>query len=237
MLVSSSLLPIFTLGIAPVHPDAPDYDTLQQHQRRRLAVQLELLHPSLCTFLDNEECLQRDNEMKSNARHLQDITQAVGFVRVLVLLVKFTDHMNRTLPPVADYDTIFNDSGETPLIAPTGSVSSWLRNNSYGKFNMEAEIVPWHVTNNTEAYFSVHNYGLSDDFRLCMFPILDQLETEGFNFSRFDLNNDGVIDSIGTSLKQDDRCFLPLCLFTEHLLRHSIQKSFYILAMRLRSVE
>ena len=31
-----------------------------------------------------------------------------------------------------------------------------------------------------------------------MYPVLDQLDAEGFDFSRFDLDKDGKIDSIST---------------------------------------
>lgn len=40
--------------------------------------------------------------------------------------------------------------------------------------------------------------GVSHELRYMMYPVLDQLDAEGFDFSRFDLDNDGKIDSIGT---------------------------------------
>ena len=193
------MLPISVCGMAPVHPDAPDYEILQEyHSRRRHGVQPELLHPRVCQGLSDEICLQLDYEMKSNARNLQNIVETGGFLRVLVLLIKFTDHVDRETPPWENYDILFNDSGETPSITPTRSVAAFLDVNSYGKLQIEAEVIPWRLTDNTEEYYSFNQSGLSTEFIRCMYPILDELEAEGFNFSRFDLNQDGVIDSIGT---------------------------------------
>lgn len=191
------MLPISVCGMAPVHPDAPDYEILQEyHSRRRHGVQPELLHPRVCQGLSDEICLQLDYEMKSNARNLQNIVETGGFLRVLVLLIKFTDHVDRETPPWENYDILFNDSGETPSITPTRSVAAFLDVNSYGKLQIEAEVIPWRLTDNTEEYYSFNQSGLSTEFIRCMYPILDELEAEGFNFSRFDLNQDGVIDSI-----------------------------------------
>ena len=205
-LLVSILLPIPILCIAPVHPDAPDHHTLQtQHSRNQYKVQPELLHPAFCKGITNERCLQWDTEMKANARNLQYVIKTNGFVRVLVLLMKFTDHIDKESPPIEEYNLLFNDPGQTPLITPSGSISSWFHANSYGTFNIEAEIVPWHVTDNTEKYYADGKSGISHDFRFSMYPILDQLEAEGFDFSPFDLNNDGLIDSIGTSPKNCPR--------------------------------
>lgn len=198
-LLVSVLLPISIFSIAPVHPDAPDHHILQQkHSRHQYKVQPELLHPAICEGISDELCLQWDTEMKANARNLQYVIKTTGFVRVLVLLMKFTDHIDKESPPIEEYNKLFNDPGQTPFVTPSGSISSWLHANSYGTFNIEAEIIPWHITNNTEKYYAFGKSGLSYDFRLSMFPILDQLEAEGFDFSRFDLNSDGLIDSIGT---------------------------------------
>lgn len=231
LLIAWLVLPMASiLGIAPVHPDAPDYDLLRErHNRQKYFIQPDLLHPGICDGLSEETCMQWDNEMKSNARNLQNIQKTSGFVRVLVLQIKFTDHADRPSEPNEDYTKVFNDPGETVNVTDSGSVSSWLLANSYGNFNFEAEVVPWKMSDNTEEYyckfrhcdlivnnefespciiglltlFSGHipafgKSGVTHELRFMMYPVLDQLDAEGFDFSRFDLDKDGKIDSIST---------------------------------------
>lgn len=140
--------------MAQVHPDAPDYDLLRErHNRQKYSIQPDLLHPGICDGISEETCMQWDNEMKSNARKLQNIQKTSGFVRVLVLLIKFTDHADRPSQSIEDYTKVFNDRGVTEDVTSSGSIASWLLANSYGKFNFEAEVVPWKMSDNTEEFY------------------------------------------------------------------------------------
>lgn len=134
--------------------------------------------------------------MQEDARTLRRISHTHGFVRVLVILVQFSDHTDRPLPPVEHYNELFNGQGRSDDIIPTGSVKSWMDYNSYGNLQFEAEVIDWTITDNTELYYSFDNSGLDVELRKSMYPALDQLERDGFDFSRFDQNNDGVIDSL-----------------------------------------
>jgi M6 family metalloprotease-like protein len=136
-----------------------------------------------------------EEEMQENARTLQSIHETHGFIRVLIVLVQFPDHADRKLPNKKDYEELFNGDEESDII-PTGSIKQWLAANSYGKMQIEAEVADWTITDDTEFYYSFGKSGVTIEFRRSMYPALDRLESEGFDFSRFDLNDDGIIDNI-----------------------------------------
>ena len=133
--------------------------------------------------------------MRENARQLQEVHDTHGFVRVMVLLVQFPDHVERSLPPVVEYEELFNGEVASDII-PTGSVAKYIEDNSYGAFRIEAEVMDWVVTDMTEEEYSFGESGVTVEFGQAMYPALDHLERQGFDFSRFDLNDDGMIDSI-----------------------------------------
>ena len=160
------------------------------------------------TFDEDEFLSESDPRLQqgSEVRHLAEnplvaLSTDVGFFRVLVVLTRFTDHANKSLPAAGEISTLFNSNGISASAAPTGSISDWIKANSYGRLKIEAEVINWTLTNNTESYFASDTsgtpaYGVTHEMQYAMFPILDQLDASGFNFSRFDGNEDGNIDAI-----------------------------------------
>ena len=139
--------------------------------------------------------------INTNTNTLATFTRETGFLRVLVVLVRFADHQNKSLPNVSEIQTLFNGEGVYTAATPTGSIRDWIIANSNGRLKIEAEVVDWTLTNNTERYFAsdVNQKpvaGITHEMQFAMYPILDQLDSSGFNFSRFDGNNDGYIDLI-----------------------------------------
>ena len=151
---------------------------------------------------ESKEQTQNNQGSKLSSNSLVDLSSNKGFVRVLVLLVRFTNHGTKILPPESEINTLFNAKGNISTIIPTGSISDWFTANSYGRLRMEAEIINWTLTTNTETYFASNintgmpAAGVTYEMAYAMYPILDQLDADGFDFSRFDGNNDGKIDLI-----------------------------------------
>jgi hypothetical protein len=187
-----------SIAVPPPHPEACQdaYDIHRSLFKEATTVPTKLLHPKICHDLGEDRCLAWDQTMQDNARALQEIGNSTGFMRVLVLLVRFSDHAKKSLPPRSEIDTLFNGDGIDDTVTPTGSIKDWYKANSYGRMTMKAEVVDWITTNNTETYFSRNQSGVTHEFRYAMYPILDELDKQGFDFSKFDQNEDGVIDSI-----------------------------------------
>jgi M6 family metalloprotease-like protein len=137
---------------------------------------------------------------KHNGSNLPHASAATtGTVDNLVLLLRFSDHgpggQNRTLPPDADVSTIMNAVGGDPVLAPTGSVRDAYLEYSYNQLTLDSVVVGWLDVPNTEVYYANNNSGLTS--------LTWDLITDGLNladplvdFSQFDDDNDGVIDSI-----------------------------------------
>ena len=121
-----------------------------------------------------------------------------GNVKNLVVMVRFSDHAGRTLPSAADVSILFNAVGGDPTLAPTGSVRDVYFENSYGQMTLNSSVNPgigdWITVSNTEAYYA---NGQSGDQTLwqALREALDALDPF-VDFSDFDQDNDGRIDSI-----------------------------------------
>jgi len=64
----------------------------------------------------------------------------------LVLLIRFSDHIDRELPTQKEFETLFNaeqiDDTNRHII-PTGSITSYFKSQSYGKVHFDNVIVGW----------------------------------------------------------------------------------------------
>jgi len=122
-----------------------------------------------------------------------------GTIKNLVVMVRFSDHVGRTLPSVADVDVLFNSTGGHPTLAPTGSVKDVYFENSYGQMTLNSDVNPgigdWITVSNTEAYYANGQSGDSTLW-LALREALTALDNAGLNFKDYDANNDGRIDSI-----------------------------------------
>lgn len=136
------------------------------------------------------DCTRRLVEEQSNRK----LTTS-GTLQTLLVMMRFKDHKNRSLPSSDDYDKLLNGGDVT--IAPTGSVRDVYLESSYGKLLINATAYGWVDLPETEAYYADGDYGLTSvffeavDFAL---GIINNDET--FHFRDFDRNNDGLIDSI-----------------------------------------
>jgi M6 family metalloprotease-like protein len=121
-----------------------------------------------------------------------------GSVKNLVVLIRFSDHVGRTLPSAADIDVLFNATGGHPTLAPTGSVKDVYYENSYGQMTLNSFVNPgindWITVSNTEAYYANGNSGDSTLWQ-ALREALDTLDNV-VDFKDYDLDNDGRIDSI-----------------------------------------
>jgi hypothetical protein len=141
------------------------------------------------------------------------IIQNFGYLNVLVLLVRFTDHVDRVLPSRDTIIDLWNANNITDDF-PSGSVQRYFRKNSHGKLKIEASVTEWMTTDNTELHYSFKNSGMSSDIALAVYPILEQLDRENYNFSHHDIDGDKMIDSlvVSTFRSIQPKIFLRLCL-------------------------
>ncbi|KAL3823703.1 hypothetical protein ACHAXA_007274, partial [Cyclostephanos tholiformis] len=121
-------------------------------------------------------------------------------LRNLVVLMRFSDHANRTLPSRYDYDVLLNGPGGSGTVAPTGSVRDVLFANSYGAFVLESTVYPWITLSRDESYYAGGVSGLGVAIFEGMREALDTIQSDpDFDLSHFNadrLDGDEYIDAI-----------------------------------------
>ena len=186
-------------AIAPPHPDS-GHAAHATHRALKGAIvsgnSTLLVNAALCEGLSEEACLEMNEGFNRQARKLNKVVQRTGYLKVLVLCVRFSNHENRSLPTTDQLHVLFNGPAPDPNLAPTGSAKQFMELNSHGTLEIDFDIMPWKTTNNTEGFYSFNKSGVTRDFGQCTHSVLDQLEADGVDFSEYDLNNDEKIDAI-----------------------------------------
>jgi M6 family metalloprotease-like protein len=124
---------------------------------------------------------------------LSDVTSLstngfIGNVKHLVILVRFKDHINRTVPTMTALNSVFNT--DTPDVnAPTGSVKTYLKFQSYNLMNVETVFTQWYDINCTESEASTPPYWSE------LYRILNSIKSS-YNWTEFDINNDNETDCL-----------------------------------------
>jgi hypothetical protein len=185
---------------------AVDFETVDQY-RQRMGIEfhykMRILNSELCRDSTELECEEMEDEFLEQAqrlrnlqqsnRKLQDDTDSIGDLNVVVLLIRFTNHKSRVLPDPSQIDLLFNDPGQDADITPTGSVNTYLETNSYGELKINAFVAPsWVDAAGDEQDCA----GINLDFMDCFVPALDALESSGINWDEYDLDKDGRLDAV-----------------------------------------
>ena len=163
----------------------------QQQQRRR---QIEQQPPGSNTT-DNNENAAFSSHQEEPQNQQRKLNPFVGVVKVLVLLIQFPDHTDRELPDPVVYNEMWNSNANSDLI-PSGSIAEWFKLNSHGLYEIEADIVPWTVTDNSEVYYSFESSGLVPTLQRAFWPALDRLDQQGMDWSQYDIDEDGKLDAV-----------------------------------------
>ena len=121
-----------------------------------------------------------------------------GNIKNLVVMVRFSNHVGRTLPSVADMNVLFNATSPHPTLAPTGSVRGVYLENSYGQMTLDSDINPginnWITVSNTEQFYANGDSGDSTLW-LALREALNALDAV-IDFRDYDADQDGLIDSV-----------------------------------------
>lgn len=119
-----------------------------------------------------------------------------GTLRNLVVLLRWSDHVNRTLPSREDVSILMNHKGPH-VLCPSGSVRDVFLENSYGALNLESVVADWVTVDNTEKFYANGGHGVTKVIWGAVRNILQQLDDKDeVDFKYFDQNNDNKIDSI-----------------------------------------
>ncbi len=119
------------------------------------------------------------------------VSTKTGQVNGVCVLVDFPDDPGTISP--SEVDRLLNQTGYTGY-GNNGSLRDYYRDASYGKLLLHHYVpTKYFRAPNNKAYYESGSYNLVDQL---VTQALTALNAEGLDFSQFDANNDGFIDSI-----------------------------------------
>jgi hypothetical protein len=141
--------------------------------RQELAEDTKRADTDKCRSLSPQNCQNLDENL---GRQLAErrLNPSIGDnIRVIVLLIKFSDHTTRDLPSREYFEEFFNGEG-TEL----GSVKEWMRFNSVGRYRVHFTVREWATLPNTEKFYAAGNSAWDTDFNPVVAPLLDEIDND-----------------------------------------------------------
>jgi len=131
-----------------------------------------------------------------DAKQRYRVAQADGVdtVRLAVILVEFTDHLasgQAVSGTAAQFDSILFSAGN---VNPTGSMTDYYLENSYGAFFVTGDVYGWYTMPQTYSWYVSNDYGLSSGSRLAYDAVT--IANDSINFADYDYDNDGYCDGL-----------------------------------------
>ena len=146
---------------------------------------------------------QRAQRLEARASSGNRASRRVGTAGVttgkhhgLVILMQFTDVPFVTASPQATFDRFFNEPGYSDN-GMAGSVNDYFYAQSYGKLDIDFDVVGPFTTANAMAYYGQHSDNDSDRRAAEMVAeAVDAAADTGVDFSKYDWDGDGVVDQV-----------------------------------------
>ncbi|KAL3817197.1 hypothetical protein ACHAXA_007740, partial [Cyclostephanos tholiformis] len=196
---------IRTVPVSPASATAADRSNLEG---RLHAVQEVLGHRPHPSYLDQTihyYPTKQSNDGRHQHQRQRSLNHPAGrIMRNLVLLLRFSDHVGRTLPSRIDVWRLYNYDATDPFagyvddIVPTGSVRQLYEFNSHSTFTVETTVVDWITLSKPESYYGNGDSGFTK-FKEAIIEALTILDSGvgGFDFTNFDLDENGALDGFG----------------------------------------
>lgn len=179
-----------------------DYEQPKPQQQR---YQTKHLPMKYCQYMNNDTLCQQEDEYYGMKKLQNQINQKRRLstvegtnIRVLVLLVQFSDHLSdRILPTKDQINELYNGPGSTAT-NPIGSIRAYFYINSLTKYNVTFDVQDWQQTDNTEAFFAAGVSGQQGPTLLqnVFTPVLNKMDAAGFDFAPYDSLGVGELDQL-----------------------------------------
>lgn len=122
-----------------------------------------------------------------------DTTLTQGDIRVLVVLVEFSDVKFKSVDPKSQYNDYLNKEGYDEF-HNVGSVRDYFVYNSMGKFRPTFDVYGPVTLPEVRSYYGGHDQ--KDSAGLALSLALNALLERGESFSGYDANGDGIVDYV-----------------------------------------
>ena len=142
------------------------------------------------------EARRSSNARRARRKAIGNFQPILGKKRGLVILVNFRDVKFTHENPQAVYQDFFNKRGYTDY-GMTGSVSDYFIAQSYGKFELDFDVVgPYTLTKAMGAYGAPSEYGGHDSDPQAMVEEVCKLADDDVYFGNYDWDGDGMVDQV-----------------------------------------
>jgi M6 family metalloprotease-like protein len=118
---------------------------------------------------------------------------------LVVILVDFSDkpYTNGPAGSVAAFDSIlFSNAATDTIFNPTGSMTEYYLENSYGQFQVEGDIYGWFRMPKTYSYYVDTTFGIGKSREFAADAINLANNVGGVDFSQHDADSDGYCDGV-----------------------------------------
>jgi len=133
-------------------------------------------------------------------RRLASGEKVVDTIRVITILVDFPDYgydEGSVAGEAYQFDSILFSNRETDAIYnPTGSMTDYYLENSYGTFLIQGDIFGWYTMPQTYEYYVGDDNGLNHGHECARDAAIAAKEIGGADYSNYDSNGDGVCDGL-----------------------------------------
>lgn len=164
------------------------------------------LRPTAAAFkedCENKLCGNPNPPPPAGGRRLRSrgsrklLPNPTGTLKNLVVLIRFSDHTGRTMPPETNIGILMNSQTPDPSICPTGSVWKVFQQSSYEQLNLDSTVALWVTVPNTETYYANGNSGLTTKTHELIRDAMNVINADPtINLANFDTDSDKYIDSI-----------------------------------------
>lgn len=183
----------FMLLIQTAVAVAPAPGTLEKWKAEgTLEKNLAILRAARAAGLDAPSANPPINPLKLAARSAM-AADAIDTLNVIVILVDFSDN-DHSVGDSAKFDSMLFSQAGDPISNPTGSMTDYYLENSYGKLLIQGDVTHWLRMPQTYAFYRGANYGLTGSPQL----VYDAcVAADSFvDFSKYDNDNNGTVDGV-----------------------------------------
>lgn len=131
-----------------------------------------------------------------SATSAQESYPLTGSPRSLVILVNFADKSFQVPNPLGSFTNLLNQQGYSANNG-TGSAKDYFRDNSYGKFNPQFNVVgPFDLPDSVHFYGGKTETTNDANARQMIIDACRIAHENGVNFADYDTDNDGFVDNV-----------------------------------------
>jgi len=148
-------------------------------------------------------CAPVEHSFLNSAKLRQNLAQGIQVVdtiNLILILVDFSDNPwpsgGAAVTPTMFDSLLFSNRDIDPVFMPTGSMTDFYLENSYGLFYIKGDVFGWYRAPQTYAYYVGINNGLNAQVRQLVRECVLKADSAGADYANYDHDGDGFCDGV-----------------------------------------